>query len=101
MTMVNSSNVMAAARVTRGTMAPVPTFPSMKEAALLRILEGELGYEIVKQRGSHKKLRSEGYPQLTFAFHTGTEVPGHLVKKIFTTDVGLDLEAAIDLLGLR
>lgn len=73
----------------------------MKEAALLRILEGELGYRVVKQRGSHKKLRSQGFPQLTFAFHTGAEVPGHLVKKILTTDIGLTLEAATDLLGLR
>lgn len=88
-------------RRTRGTMAGVPTFPSMKEAALLRVLERELGYEIVSQRGSHKKLRAEDYPQLTFAFHTGTEVPGHLVKKILTTDIGLTLEAATELLGLR
>lgn len=79
----------------------MPVFPSMRSAELLRLLERELGYFVHEQRGSHRKLRStRGYPQLTFAFHEGVEIPPGLVRKILVRDVGLSAEDAAELLGI-
>lgn len=58
-----------------------------------------LAYEIVRQKGSHRKLQSKnGYPDLWFAFHDGVTVPGGAVNKILVKDVGLDENEAISLL---
>ena len=77
----------------------MPPFPSVSASALQRILERSLGYYVHTQRGSHKKMRSSrGYPQLTFAFHAGAELPPGLVRKILTKDVGLTVETALQLL---
>lgn len=73
----------------------------MKAAKLQSLLEAKLGYSVKAQKGSHKKMASEsGYPQLTFAFHGGAEIPPGLVRKILVKDVGLDADAAAQLLGL-
>ncbi|OLT23358.1 hypothetical protein BJF79_14545 [Actinomadura sp. CNU-125] len=52
---------------------------------MLRVLQ-KLGYEIVRQRGSHRRMECEGRPPITFAFHdrrslTTTEVRGIPVKQ--------------------
>lgn len=75
-------------------------FPSMKGRQLLKVLTGEpLGYEVVRQRGSHRRLESKrGYPSLTFAFHNSATIPPGLVRKILTKDVGLSEQEARDLL---
>jgi len=74
----------------------------MKASALQRLLERELGYTVKSQRGSHKKMTSTlSHPQLTFAFHDGQEIPSVLVKKILTRDVGLSVECAEELVGMR
>ena len=45
-------------------------------AALLRI-----GWEVAWQSGSHRRLRREGWPNYTFAFHDNDEVgPGLLAQ---------------------
>lgn len=74
-------------------------FPSMKAKRLLAVLERQpLGYEVVRQSGSHRRLRSPEYPPLTFAFHDGATVPAGLVRKILIKDVGLDEKDARKLL---
>lgn len=73
-------------------------FPSLKASDLQRMLKRELGYEVVRQKGSHKTLESEGRPPLTFAFHDGQTIPPMLVKKILTRDVGLSEDEAKALL---
>lgn len=75
-------------------------FPSLTGRELLRVLSREpLAYEVVRQRGSHRRLESRnGYPPLTFAFHdTATIAPG-LVRKILTKDIGLGDDEARGLL---
>jgi predicted RNA binding protein YcfA (HicA-like mRNA interferase family) len=71
-------------------------FPSLQSQQLLRVLLREpLGYEIVRQKGSHRRLESSnGYPVLGFSFHNGVTVPGGAVKKILVKDVGLDEDEA-------
>jgi len=46
-------------------------------AALLRI-----GWEIAWQKGSHRRLHREGWPNYTFAFHDGEEVGPSLLSQI-------------------
>lgn len=72
----------------------------MKAMALLRVLErAPLCYESVRVNGSHRRMESNtGYPPLTFAFHTGQQLPPGVVRKILTRDVGLTDTAALDLL---
>ncbi len=67
---------------------------------MLRVLLREpLGYEVVRQNGSHRKLESSnGYPVLWFSFHDGITVPGGAVKKILVKDVGLDEDVARELI---
>lgn len=74
-------------------------FPSMKAKRLLAVLERQpLDYEVVRQSGSHRRMRSPGHPPLTFAFHDGATIPAGLVRKILVKDVGLDEEEARKLL---
>lgn len=75
-------------------------FPSLKAQKLLRVLLREpLGYEVARQSGSHRKLKSRnGYPDLGFSFHDGATVPSRAVKKILTKDIGLDEEKARELI---
>jgi predicted RNA binding protein YcfA (HicA-like mRNA interferase family) len=58
-----------------------------------------LGYEIKRQKGSHRLLISRnGYPQLMFSFHDGATVPPGAVRKILTKDAGLHEDEARHLL---
>ncbi|HWW67497.1 MAG TPA: type II toxin-antitoxin system HicA family toxin [Solirubrobacterales bacterium] len=74
-------------------------FPSIKARRLLAILERKpLGYRVVRQAGSHRRMESPQHPPLTFAFHDTATVPSGLVRKILTRDVGLAEQEARKLL---
>ncbi len=74
-------------------------FPSMKARDLLAVLMREpLNYEIVRQRGSHRRLKASGRPPLTFAFHDRATVGPPAVRKVLCKDVGLDADEALKLL---
>lgn len=58
-----------------------------------------LNYEVVRQSGSHRTLRSEaGYPELRFSFHDRATLAPGVVRKILTKDVGLGQDEALRLL---
>lgn len=81
----------------------MPTFPSLNQQKLLKHLMS-LGYVEDKTHtnaGGHRTLRAPGRPTVTWSFHKGVEVPGHLVRKILTKDVGLTTEEAEVLVGMR
>ncbi len=63
-------------------------YPSMRSSDLLHIL-AHLGYIEDRRVGSHRRLKANGRPDLTFAFHDGQTVPPGLVRKILAKDVGL------------
>lgn len=46
-------------------------------AALLR-----LGWRIERERGSHKLLRREGWPDFVWAFHDGEEIGPRMLARI-------------------
>jgi predicted RNA binding protein YcfA (HicA-like mRNA interferase family) len=71
----------------------------MKARRLLAVPERQpLGYEVVRQSGSHRRMQSLDHPPLTFAFHDGATIPAGLVRKILVKDIGLDEEEARKLL---
>jgi predicted RNA binding protein YcfA (HicA-like mRNA interferase family) len=58
-------------------------FPSLKAKQLLAILERKsLGYRVVRQSGSHRRLESPGRPPFTFAFHDKATIKPALVRKL-------------------
>jgi predicted RNA binding protein YcfA (HicA-like mRNA interferase family) len=75
-------------------------FPALKAAQLMSVLQREpLAYEIVRQRGSHRRLRSRnGHPDLGFSFHASASIPGGLVRKVLVGEVGLSEDEARSLL---
>lgn len=75
-----------------------PRFPSLKARALMRLLTRELGYEVVRQRGSHRTLRANGRPQILFAYHDGASLAPGIVADVLCKQVGLDTETALALL---
>jgi predicted RNA binding protein YcfA (HicA-like mRNA interferase family) len=73
-------------------------FPSMKSGELLRALR-KLGYETVRNEGSHRILTAPGRPQLTLAYHSGQTFPPGLVRNILVKQVGLTEAQALDLVS--
>lgn len=70
----------------------------MSAVALLRILERDLGYRVVRTAGSHRVLEAPGRPRLVFAYHSGQTFPPGLVRKILVKDVGVVEARALELL---
>ena len=74
-----------------------PRLPSVSGRKLIRVLK-QIGYDIVRQRGSHIRLRDEADPD-----HLPLTVPNHktvkpgLLRKILR-DANLSVDEFIDLL---
>lgn len=72
------------------TIAIVTQFPSLKAKQLLRILTKEpLGYCVVRQSGSHRRMEAAGRPPITFSFHDRQTIRPATVKRILCDQVGL------------
>ena len=75
------------------------TFPSMRGRELLAHLRRKpLRYRDDpndKGGGSHRKMVSDRYPELLFAFHDGADIAPGLVRKVLVQDVGLTKEQAL------
>lgn len=67
-------------------MRSVPPLKSQEVAAILR----RLGFEEVRQRGSHKQFRHSDGRGTTVPFHAGRDISPTLVRKI-AQDVGVDI----------
>ncbi len=77
----------------------MPPFPSMKAKRLLAILMREpLNYHVVRQRGSHRRLKAFGRPSFTFAYHDRETLSPGEVRDVLVHDVQLDERQALDLL---
>jgi predicted RNA binding protein YcfA (HicA-like mRNA interferase family) len=74
-------------------------FRSMKARELLAVLTREpLAYEVVRQRGSHRRLKAPGRPPITFAYHDRATLGPAAVRKVLCRDVGLAADEALKLL---
>ena len=56
-------------------------WPSVKAKRLLAALL-RIGWTVVWQNGSHRRLHREGWANYTFAFHDNEEVGGALLSQI-------------------
>src|SRR4051794_20164262 len=97
------------ARGRNGHLAPMPSprhppavaprFPSLKARVLIAVLcRQPLGYRVVRQVGSHRRLEAPDRPPLTLAFHERATIAPGLVRKILVDDVGLSEDEARGLL---
>jgi predicted RNA binding protein YcfA (HicA-like mRNA interferase family) len=77
----------------------VAQFPSLKAKKLLRVLQAQpLAYQVVRQKGSHRKLEAPNRPSITFAFHDNQTIRPATVKDILCNQVGLAERDALALL---
>jgi len=72
------------------------SLPVLKARQVVALLEA-LGFEVVRQRGSHKQLRHADGRSTTVPFHAGRDVSPTLLRKI-AADVRLTVD---ELLGAR
>jgi len=74
-------------------------FPSIKTKEFIKCLcRYPPCYKIIRQRGSHRTLKSEHYPVLRISYHDSFEISGFRVKKILTQEVGLTEIMAIEVI---
>lgn len=74
-------------------------FPSIKSRRLLRILMSEpLGYVEARRSGSHRRLKADGRPSLTWAFHDSRTLSPAEVRRVLVNQVGLAEDEAMKLL---
>jgi predicted RNA binding protein YcfA (HicA-like mRNA interferase family) len=62
---------------------PIPRSRASKAKELLKVLEREpLNYRVVRQSGSHRRLKAPGRPTITFAFHDGRSLAPSEVRAV-------------------
>ena len=54
---------------------------SSKAKKVLKALE-KIGWEVLRQKGSHKVLARESWENYTFAFHDGDEIGSKMMSRI-------------------
>ncbi len=54
---------------------------SAKARRVLAAIE-KIGWRVKRQKGSHKTLEREGYPDYVFAFHDGEEIGSKMMARI-------------------
>ncbi len=59
----------------------MPDWPSTRAGVVLRALL-RIGWRIKRQRGSHRVLERDGWPDYTFAFHEGEEIGPRMLARI-------------------
>jgi len=59
----------------------MPGLPVLKAGQVIRILE-KLGFEVVRQRGSHVRLRHADGRVVTVPVHSGQDIGRGLLRKI-------------------
>lgn len=63
---------------------------SAKARRVLAALE-RVGWRVKRQKGSHKVLEREGFPDYVFAFHDGDEIGSKMMARV-AKKTGLRLE---------
>jgi predicted RNA binding protein YcfA (HicA-like mRNA interferase family) len=82
-----------------GSSATVAVFPSMKAGKFLSVLRREpLGYEVTRQKGSHRTLEAAGRPKLLWSYHDAADVPPGVIRKYLVSEIGLSEAEALTLL---
>ena len=75
----------------------MPRLPAVTAAQLIRALE-QTGFEVMRQAGSHVRMRHPDGRVVTVPVHSGRDIGRGLLRKILR-DAELTREAFISLLG--
>lgn len=75
----------------------MPDLPVLPARRAIRVLE-RLGFEVVRQRGSHIRLRHPDGRVVTVPMHPGQDIGRGLLRKILR-DAEVSAEALQELLG--
>jgi len=59
----------------------MPEWSSSRASAVLAALL-RLGWSVARQKGSHKVLKRQGWPNYVFAFHDGDEIGPKMLVRI-------------------
>jgi len=59
----------------------VSNWKSAKAKRVLAALE-KIGWQVKRQKGSHKTLSREGWQDYVFAFHSGEEIGSKMIARI-------------------
>ncbi len=73
------------------------SIPVLKTQELERLLT-RLGFEIIRQRGSHRQYRHPDGRGTTVPFHAGRDVAPTLLRKI-ARDIGLSVQELLEVRG--
>lgn len=65
--------------------------PVIKGKTLISFIE-TLGFTIIRQRGSHVRMKSEDGRYTTVSVHSGEVIPKGLLRKIIRDDLEMTLE---------
>jgi predicted RNA binding protein YcfA (HicA-like mRNA interferase family) len=65
--------------------------PAIKGKDLVTFL-GTLGFTIIRQKGSHVRMKSDDGRFTTVPVHSGEEIPKGLLRKIIREDLEMDLD---------
>ncbi len=74
--------------------------PNLDSEELIKVLE-DIGFEKVRQKGSHVRLRHADGRVTTVPIHKGCIIPKGLLRKIIREDLGLTLEEFLELILKR
>jgi predicted RNA binding protein YcfA (HicA-like mRNA interferase family) len=72
----------------------MPKYPVLRAREIIKILNN-LGFEQIRQRGSHKQFRHPDGRQTTVPDHKGRDVSPALTRQI-SRDIGLSMDEFMD-----
>jgi predicted RNA binding protein YcfA (HicA-like mRNA interferase family) len=72
----------------------MPKYPVLRAREIIKILN-HLGFEQIRQRGSHKQFRHSDGRQTTVPDHKGRDVSPALTRQI-ARDIGLSMDEFMD-----
>jgi hypothetical protein len=61
-------------------------------------MSAPLNYEEVRRSGSHRRLKADGRPTLTWAYHDGRTLSPVEVRRVLVNQIGLAEDEALKLL---
>ena len=72
--------------------------PVIRGKDLVAFLE-HLGFTVIRQKGSHVRMKSDDGRYTTVPIHAGEEIPKGLLRKIIREDLEMTLEDFADAYG--
>ena len=69
--------------------------PVIRGKELIAFLE-KLGFTIIRQRGSHVRMKSDDGRYTTIPVHSGEDIPKGLLRKIIRDDLEITLDEFVE-----